>query len=303
MPNWNDVLKEIQLEGSKSPLDTVRRKYLTSLFEYTGRNVIAYYSGFLSKPGIMLLDINDEDMNGLMMAVHRLDRSKGLDLILHTPGGSIASTESIVRYLHLMFRKDFRVIVPQIAMSAGTMIACACREILLGKQSSLGPIDPQLRGIPAQGVIDEFKQALEAYKTDRDSLVIWQQIIQQYRPTFLGQCKQAIEWTRTFVTDQLKSVMFDGDPEAQLKADRIVDALSDTGQHKAHERHIPAAQCLDMGLRVRMLEDDNQLQDLVLTIHHCFMQTLMNSPAFKIIENHLGTAFIKNQVLGAKRSS
>jgi ClpP class serine protease len=122
--------------------------------------VIAYYSGFLSKPGLQLLDINDEDMNGFMMAVHRLDRRLGLDLILHTPRGSIAATEVIVNYLHQMFSCDVRVIVPQIAMSAGTMIACSSREIIMGKQSSLGPIDPQLRGIPAQGVISEFRQAL-----------------------------------------------------------------------------------------------------------------------------------------------
>lgn len=297
MPNWSEVLKEIKAEGDRSsnPLDTVRRKYLDTLFQYTSRNVIAYYSGFLSKPGILLLDINDEDMNGFMMAVHRLDRTKGLDLILHTPGGSIASTESIVRYLHSMFDKNLRVIVPQIAMSAGTMIACSSREILLGKQSSLGPIDPQLRGIPAQGVINEFKRALEEYKKDHESLAIWQQIIQQYRPTFLGQCSQAIEWTKAFVTEQLQAVMFERDEDAQQKAEKIVQALSDTDEHKAHERHLSASRCLEMGLRISMIEADNHLQDLVLTIHHCYMHTLMNTAAFKIIENHLGTAFIKNQ--------
>jgi ClpP class serine protease len=297
LPNWNEVLKEIQAEGSKAAtaLDTVRRTYLSRLFAKTGRNVIAYYSGFLSKPGILLLDINDEDMNGFMMAVHKLDRTKGLDLILHTPGGSIASTESIVRYLHLMFDKNLRVLVPQVAMSAGTMIACSAREIVLGKQSSVGPIDPQLRGIPAQGVINEFKRALEEYKADHDSLVIWQSILQQYRPTFLGQCKQAIDWTNAFVTEQLKSVMFDGDPEAQQKADKIVKILSDADEHKAHERHIPAAKCIEMGLRVRMLEDDNELQDLVLTVHHCYMHAIMNTAVFKIIENHNGVAFVRNQ--------
>ena len=297
MPNWNEVLKEIQTETSKAALalDTVRRSYLSKLFAKTGRNVIAYYSGWLSKPGILLLDINDEDMNGFMMAVNKLDRTKGLDLILHTPGGSIASTESIVRYLHLMFDKNLRVIVPQVAMSAGTMIACSAREIILGKQSSLGPIDPQLRGIPAQGVINEFKKALEEYKADHDSLVIWQSIIQQYRPTFLGQCKQAIDWTNSFVADQLKLVMFEGDPEAQQKAEKIVKMLGDADEHKAHERHIPASKCIEMGLRVKMLEDDQELQDLVLTIHHCFMQALMNTAAFKMIENHIGTAFVRNQ--------
>jgi ClpP class serine protease len=69
------------------------------------------------------MEITDEDKNGFMMAVHKLDRTKGLDLFLHTPGGSISSTQSIVDYLHKMFGKNIRAIVPQIAMSAGTMIA------------------------------------------------------------------------------------------------------------------------------------------------------------------------------------
>lgn len=227
------------------------------------------------------------------MAVHKLDRSKGLDLILHTPGGSIASTETIVRYLHLMFNNDIRVIVPQIAMSAGTMIACSAKEIILGKHSSLGPIDPQLRGIPAQGVISEFAQVLEDYKNDPSTLEVWKPIIQQYRPTFIRQCKQAIEWTDAFVSDQLEKVMFNGDPKAKEKAAKVVAELTDAQTHKAHERHVHAAKCQEIGLRVLMLEDDDVLQDLVLTVHHCFMHTMMNSTAFKMIENSQGTAFIR----------
>jgi ClpP class serine protease len=134
MPNWKDVLNEVQreqarcIQGSKAALDVIRRKYLAVLHDSTNRNVIAYYSGFLSKPEVDST-INDEDKNGFMMAIHGLDRSKGLDLILHTPGGGIAATQSIVNYLHTMFKRDIRAIVPQIAMSAGTMIACSCREI------------------------------------------------------------------------------------------------------------------------------------------------------------------------------
>lgn len=167
MPNWNDVFKAIQnsiKNGAPEAVDTYRHKALKKLFEKTQRNTIAYYSGWLSKPGVQLLDINDEDMNGFMNAVHGLDKTKGLDLILHTPGGSIASAESIVNYLHLMFQRNMRVIVPQVVMSAGTMIACSSREIILGKQSSLGPIDPQIRNLAAQGVLNEFKKALMEIK-------------------------------------------------------------------------------------------------------------------------------------------
>jgi ClpP class serine protease len=131
---------------ANASVDIIRRNYLKKLYDHTGRNIIAYYSGFLSKPGIAQLDINDEDKNGFMMAVHKLDRTKGLDLILHTPGGEFAATQSIIHYFHKMFKNDIRAIVPQISMSAGTMIACSCRRILMTEHSNLGPIDPQLRG-------------------------------------------------------------------------------------------------------------------------------------------------------------
>lgn len=296
MPNWNDVFKAINnsvKNGSPEAVDTYRLKALKKLHEKSQRNIIAYYSGWLSRPGVQLLGINDEDMNGFMNAVYGLDKTVGLDLILHTPGGSIASAESIVNYLHLMFHKDIRVIVPQVAMSAGTMIACSSREIILGKQSSLGPIDPQLRDLPAQGVLNEFKQALNEIKLDPDAIQAWRCILQQYHPTFLGQCQQAIDWTKAFVADQLRDVMFKNDPDAVAKSQRIVDGLSDADEHKSHERHIPIAKCRDLGLNVVALEDDEELQELVLTVHHCYMFVLMNTGTFKIIENHKGAAFTK----------
>lgn len=143
MPDWNQILQEVQdvnTQGriaSQSALDIVRRNYLTKLTRYTSRNIIAYYSGWLSKPNIGQTEINDEDKNGFMTAVHKLDRTKGLDLILHTPGGGLAATESIVHYLHAMFGNDIRAIVPQLAMSAGTIMACSCKSILMGETVEL----------------------------------------------------------------------------------------------------------------------------------------------------------------------
>jgi len=302
MPNWGDVLGEIVRlrdslgQQSRSALDSIRRKYLKELHAHTGRNIIAYYSGFLSKPDIEQSEINDEDKNGFMMAVHRLDRKKGLDLILHTPGGSIAATESIVNYLQKMFGKDMRALVPQIAMSAGTMIACSCREILMTKHSNLGPIDPHLRGVPAQGVIQEFRRAFREIKKDPTKVSIWTPIISQYRPTFLSQCENAIDWSAAFVRTQLEDVMFAGNSDAKAKARKIVRSLSDYRSNKTHSRHIHFDECSKIGLNVVAVEADSTLQDLLLTVHHCYMHSLMNTPSFKMIENHLGTAFVKQQL-------
>jgi membrane-bound ClpP family serine protease len=157
-----------------------------------------------------------------MTVIHELDRSKGLDLILHTPGGETAATESIVDYLHSMFGTDIRAIIPQLAMSAGTMIACACREIVMGKQSSLGPIDPQLGGLAAHRVVEEFKRVHQEIKADPSRIPIWQPIIAKYHPTLIGECEKAIDWSNEMVWDWLKRVMFKDDNTAEGKVANIV---------------------------------------------------------------------------------
>lgn len=295
MPAWGSVLAEIgaKQQGGQQAVDVVRRKYLKRLHLHTGRNVIAYYSGWLFRPpSTPNLSVGDDDMNAFMAAVHQLKRDKGLDLILHTPGGDIAATEALVKYLWVMFDKDIRVIVPQLAMSAGTMIACAARSIVLGKQSSLGPIDPQIGGVPAQGVLDEFQMAVESIKRDPASAPLWQQIVSRYHPSFLNECVQAINWSRTMVHGWLCENMFGGEAAHAATAKAIVNFLGDHSVTAAHARHIPLSKCEEIGLRIEKLEDDKKLQDLVLTVHHSYMHTFSMSPAIKIIENQIGVATI-----------
>ncbi|MHC4122903.1 MAG: SDH family Clp fold serine proteinase [Planctomycetota bacterium] len=292
MPNWNDVLKEIN-EHSKS-LDVVRRKYLKRLHQHTGRNIIAYYSGWLQKPGFKGILLNDADKNGFMTTIHNLDKKKGLDLILHTPGGNMGATESIVDYLHSMFKRDIRAIVPQIAMSAGTMIACACKEIIMGSQSNLGPIDPQFNGIATSGVLEEFKQAKKEIKDDPSTIPLWQTIIGRYHPTFIGECDKAMQWAKDVVTQWLNEYMFSGKKNTATKVKKIVKNLSDHSHHKSHDRHINVESCEKMGLNIMRLEEmEEKTQDLILTVHHAYMHTLSSSNAIKIIENHKGIAMVK----------
>lgn len=306
MPSWNSVLEEInQVKvgiASASALDIVRRKYLAALSAHTERNTIAYYSAWLQRgPNTPNLSINDTDKNAFMATIHGLDRTKGLDLILHTPGGSIAAAESIVDYLRRMFGTNIRAIVPQIAMSAGTMLACSCSDIVLGKQSNLGPIDPQMNGMPANGVLREFEQAAKEVKADPSRIAIWQPIIGKYHPSFLQECVNAIAWSKTVVTDWLATGMFLGDPRAVTKAKRIVRELSDYKKMKTHGRHVHIDQCKSMGLKVIDLEADPTLQDLVLTVHHAFMQTVGEAgQVTKIVENQEGVALVANSVTSVR---
>jgi len=264
------------------------------LARYTKRNVICYYSGFLQKPELgPAVAVNDTDKNGLMTTINGLDVSRGLDLVLHTPGGDTAATESIVDYLWSKFAGDIRCFVPQMAMSAGTMIACSCREIWMGKQSSLGPIDPQFGGIPAHGVLEEFKRAYAEIVQDPRTIPVWQPVIAKYHPAFLGECEKAITWSNSLVDTWLKRNMLVNEPTRDALASSILSELADHAVSLSHNRHLSATKCKELGLKVFDLESNQKLQDKVLSVHHIYFHTLSSTPAFKIIENQKGMAFIQ----------
>lgn len=96
-----------------------------------------------------------------------------------------------------------------------------------------------------------------------------------------------------FVRDRLLDNMLNGDADAEITAAAIVSGLSDVDDNKSHARHIHIDKCESLGLKIERLEEDQELQEAVLTVHHCFMHSLGVSGAAKMVENQNGAAFIK----------
>ena len=293
MPTWQEMLSE--LSSMASPIDTIRRKYLRALAEYRHRNVIAYYSGWLNRKPIGDLSIADGDMAGFMNAVKSCNRKEGLDLILHTPGGNVAATASIVSYLRKAFHDDIECFVPHLAMSAGTMIACACNTIHMGEHSSLGPIDPQLNGISTHGVIQEFVNAINEVSQNPLSLPIYRELIAKYPPAFLGECQKAIALADEYVGEWLRTGMFRDNPDKEMIVRNILLKLNNHDETKQHDRHLGIDFIKSMGLNVKRLEDDGELQDRVLSVHHTYTLTFSQTDAAKIIESATGSCFVRTQ--------
>ena len=246
------------------------------------------------------MEINDEDTNGFMLCIHKLEdrKKRGLDLILHTPGGDGDATEFLIYYLRQMFGDNIRAFVPQIAMSAGTILACACKEIFLGKHSNLGPVDPQINGIAAYGVLAEIETAYKEMVKDERRSYVWNPILSNYTPGFIQRCQDAKDSAETLVTGVLEKNMLSGisdEGQRSNKARQIYEGLTNALRSKGRGKHIPIDDLEKMGLNVHSLEDptDRILQDLVLTVHHCMMYTFANTGAIKIIENNLGHRWVK----------
>lgn len=275
-------------------LSKIRFGFMREISDITGRNTICYISAWLQ--GITAnidYSINDNDMIGLMNAVSGLDKNKGLDIILHTPGGVITATESIVKYLRVMFHNDIRVIVPHMAMSAGTMIACSSKEIIMGKESSLGPIDPQYHNVPAQGVIKEFKQAIKETQASPNVSLVWKEIIQQYRPTFVGECQNVVDLSFNLVQDWLTTCMFKNSKNQKEQVKKILDELASHDTSKVHDRHYSLMDCKKIGLKVTPLEKNQILQDKVLSLYHSYILTIYRMPnTLKFIESQNGQTFV-----------
>lgn len=232
-------------------------------------------------------------MNGFMNCVHNMDCAKGLDLILHTPGGSPVAAEAIINYLRKKFNSDIRVIVPHIAMSAGTMIACAAKQIIMGTQSSMGSIDPQFNGISAYNIMSEFQEAKDDLLKNPANAPYWAIKLQQYPAAFMKTAIDAIKLSTELVREWLGSCMFDkNSPEDKITIEHIVASLNEHDSSKVHNRHFNADFCKKAGLNVVMLEEDDKLQDKVLSVHHTYVITFDATPAVKIIANQNGKSFI-----------
>lgn len=89
----------------------------------------------------------------------RQDRRDNLFVIVDTPGGVVEVVERIVRVLREHYT-EVQFIVPDKAMSAGTVLVMSGDHILMDYHSCLGPIDPQLvldnRVVPALSYLAQY---------------------------------------------------------------------------------------------------------------------------------------------------
>ena len=96
--------------------------------------------------------IDLEDAQTIIGAIKGTPEDMPIDFVIHTPGGLVLAAMQIARAVEA-HKAKVTVYVPVYAMSGGTLIALAADEIVLGEFSVLGPIDPQIAGLPAASIV------------------------------------------------------------------------------------------------------------------------------------------------------
>ena len=308
MPSWNDLLTE--LNGILPParpawFNQKIADALTATARLRGdRNVIFYASSFLQRPQAHphYTQLTTEELNGLMSVIYGMSWDQHLTLLLHTPGGQTNAAESFVAYLQSKF-DDIEVIVPTLAMSAGTMISLSANRIIMGRQSQLGPIDPQIP-LPSQGRFVSARAIVEQFEAAKKDIVppdgdlqrahAWAPVLQSLGPGLLQEAENALSYGESMVGRWLEERMFADEDGERVRATEAAKHFNDASTHKSHGRRIDRAEARDHGLVVEDLEDDQDLQESVLTAYHLVTLLFEQSPAAKILWTNHGRAWVKN---------
>ena len=92
-------------------------------------------------------------------------RKRTLSIILTTTGEAVEPVERAVEIIRGKYRY-VNFVIPDYAMSAGTIFCMSGDKIYMSKSSSLGPIDPQVpksdgKYVPAMGYLEQFEKLVE----------------------------------------------------------------------------------------------------------------------------------------------
>ncbi len=96
--------------------------------------------------------IDIEDSEEVLRAIRLTSEDTPIDIVLHTPGGLVLAAEQIAHAL-LKHKAPVTVFIPHYAMSGGTLIALAAKQIVMDPNAVLGPVDPQLGQYPASSIL------------------------------------------------------------------------------------------------------------------------------------------------------
>jgi hypothetical protein len=259
-----------------------RQDLIGQVQQHTGRKLISYVSE---------QTLTVDDVVPLMDLLHRVPVGSSIDFLLHTQGGDIDAADKIVRILQRRVGSDgeLRVVVPDYAKSAGTLIAIGAHWIVMSDSSELGPIDPQIyirdSWCPAHTYVDGYKSLVDKIddpasyedgkRPDAERL-----LLAKCDPPVLDQCQQALKRSRQLTESILRRGMLRDGSWTKVAGD-LTDNQRWLSQHGAV---IDSEDAQTMGLRVEYLARDSELWQAYWRLY-CEQRLAVDKDSPKLFES------------------
>ena len=209
--------------------------------------------------------ITRDDTLGIVEMLHNVPFGNNIDLLLQTGGGDIDAAEKIVAMLRASVGKNgrFRVIVPDFAKSAGTLISLAADKILMSDSSELGPIDPQflkrdgdgnLRWLSVLNYLNAYQIICEQLRNAPDDLPA-KVMLSKLDPTTVVQFEAIKRRARMLAEQHLNRWMFQHKKATYTK---IAGDLMDINRWPAHGQMISWEDAREMELEIEYLPPNSK---------------------------------------------
>lgn len=235
--------------------------------------------------------VRRDDVLFLNDLLHNIQRGKPIDLLLHTPGGDMDAAEKLVMMLHeAAYTAPLRIVVPDFAKSAGTLMALGADSILMSDTSELGPIDPQIVSEDRNGVIqvtaiqnylDAFNECSAAVNANPNDAAS-RQMLDKFEPARVHQYRAAMSRARSLAEGLLKLRMC---KHGNVNWSAIASKLLDTKQYQSHSQMIGYAEAKAAGLHVEYMPPEDETWQAFWQLY-CY-QRLEVDEKFKLFEtNH-----------------
>ena len=254
---------------SKTPLfeayhaDRYARQHLIcQIQEEVERPVICYVAGARTS-------IDRDDVLGFAELLCRIPPESDVDLVLHSLGGDPDAADKLIRMVRgRVGDAVLRVVVPDYAKSAVTLMALAADVIAMSDTSELGPVDPQIRFRDGDGGEDYysafsyieafryFKAILDQNPSDQSALLMMSQL----KPHVLTELRRVVSRTRELAEDLLKG-------SSAVPYTAVVEELLDPGSSRTHGQVITAQRAEELGLNIEHFSPDHPTWAMYWKLH------------------------------------
>jgi hypothetical protein len=243
-------VKEEQLQ-----IHSTRKALYRKLGKSIGRPVISFFTSF--KYPVMIEGGDAEMLEGVLQVC---DFSKGLALIINSPGGIGLEAERIINVLRSYSGTgEYVALVPSRAKSAATMICLGASKIVMSKTSELGTVDPQVAikekdkvsRFSIYNIVKSYENLFDRVVKESGHLEPYLQQLSNYDEREIAEYKTALTLSDDIAVRALKGCMLKDMAEADIKKKIGIFLIPET-KAKVHGRPISAEDAINCGLNVEL---------------------------------------------------
>lgn len=251
----------LRVIGEEYQQQETRKSLYDAIEETIGRPLLAYFTSF-SQP----VKIESSDVDMIEGVLQTMDLTKGLAVLISSPGGDGIASERIVNLFRQYSKTgEFWTIVPSRAKSAATMICLGSSKIMMCPSSELGPIDPQVpfvdqgqvKWFSAWNIVKSYDRLFAGANRTKGNIEPYLQQLAKYDAREIEEFNTSIELSESIAVRTLKQGMMSRKTSSAIK--KKIEMFLTPKKTKSHSRPIYAEEAKKCGLKIDVQEVDSGL--------------------------------------------